>query len=55
VPGCRSWIKTDLRDLQYTFTEKGLIETPMFMQWVDSIIKTAQARLPAPPAASRPM
>jgi len=40
--GVQQHIKTDLRGLQYTFAEKGLIENPRFMQWVDSVIKTAQ-------------
>ena len=53
--GVQRNIKTDLRGLQYTFAENGLIENPKFMQWVDSIIKTAQAGPPAKPAASRPM
>lgn len=52
--GVQRNIKTDLRGLQYTFAEKGLIENPKFMQWVDSVIKTAQASPPAKPA-SRPM
>lgn len=53
--GVQRNIKTDLRGLQYTFAEKGLIENPRFMEWVDSIVKTAQAGPPAKPAASRPM
>lgn len=52
--GVQRNIKTDLRGLQYTFAEKGLIENPRFMQWLDSIIKTAQAAPPAKPAASQP-
>jgi hypothetical protein len=52
--GVQRNIKTDLRGLQYTFAEKGLIENPKFMQWVDSVIKTAEAR-PAAQPASRPM
>jgi hypothetical protein len=52
--GVQRNIKTDLRGLQYTFAEKGLIENPKFMQWVDSVIRTAEAR-PATQPASRPM
>ena len=52
--GVQRNIKTDLRGLQYTFAEKGLIENPRFMQWLDSIIKTAQAAAPAKPAANQP-
>jgi sirohydrochlorin cobaltochelatase len=52
--GVQRNIKTDLRGLQYTFAEKGLIENPKFMQWVDSVIRTAEAR-PAAQPASRPM
>lgn len=48
--GVQRNIKTDLRGLQYTFAEKGLIENPKFMQWVDSVIKTAQAGPSAKPA-----
>jgi len=52
--GVQRNIKTDLRGLQYTFAEKGLIENPKFMQWVDSVITTAEAS-PAGRPASRPM
>jgi len=52
--GVQRNIKTDLRGLQYTFAEKGLIENPRFMQWLDSIIKTAQAAAPTKPAANQP-
>ncbi|MDH5254853.1 MAG: hypothetical protein OEW72_02955 [Gammaproteobacteria bacterium] len=52
--GVQRNIKTDLRGLQYTFAEKGLIENPKFMQWVDSVIRTAEAR-PAAQPAGRPM
>jgi hypothetical protein len=52
--GVQRNIKTDLRGLQYTFAEKGLVENPKFMQWVDSVIRTAEAR-PAAQPASRPM
>ncbi len=51
--GVQQHIKTDLRGLQYTFAEKGLIENPRFMQWVDSVIKAAQNGGPSQP--SRPM
>ena len=44
--GVQQHIKTDLRGLQYTFAEQGLIENPRFMQWVDSVIKTAQGATP---------
>ncbi len=44
--GVQQHIKTDLRGLQYTFAEKGLIENPRFMQWVDSVIKAAQGATP---------
>jgi hypothetical protein len=52
--GVQRNIKTDLRGLQYTFAEKGLIENPKFMEWVDSVVSTAEAR-PAAQPASRPM
>ena len=51
--GVQVHIKTDLRGLQYTFAEKGLIENPRFMQWVDSVIKTAQSAETGP-AQTRP-
>ena len=47
--GVQQHIKTDLRGLQYTFAEKGLIENPRFMQWVDSVIKAAQSATAANP------
>ena len=50
--GVQRNIKTDLRGLQYTFAEKGLIENPKFMQWVDSVIKTAEARSRRPTCQS---
>jgi hypothetical protein len=51
--GVQQHIKTDLRGLEYTFAEKGLIENPRFTQWVDSVIKTAQnANVPK---ANKPM
>jgi hypothetical protein len=52
--GVQRNIKTDLRGLQYTFAEKGLIENPKFMLWVDSVVKAAQAGPAARPAA-KPM
>jgi hypothetical protein len=51
--GVQQHIKTDLRGLQYTFAEKGLVENPRFMQWVDSVIKAAQSVTPA--SSGRPM
>ena len=47
--GVQQHIKTDLRGLQYTFAEKGLVENPKFMQWVDSVIKSAQSTASANP------
>jgi len=47
--GVQQHIKTDLRGLQYTFAEKGLVENPKFMQWVASVVKAAQADIPAKP------
>lgn len=44
--GVQRNIKTDLRGLQYTFAEKGLIENPRFMQWVESVVKNAEATAP---------
>lgn len=52
--GVQRNIKTDLRGLQYSFAEQGLIEHPKFMQWVDNVVRTAEAGKPAQPAA-RPM
>jgi hypothetical protein len=51
--GVQQHIKTDLRGLQYTFAEKGLVENPRFIEWVDSVIKTAQNGVPSRP--SQPM
>jgi len=51
--GVQQHIKTDLRGLQYTFAEKGLVENPKFPQWVESVIKTAQNG--SVPPANKPM
>lgn len=50
--GVQRNIKTDLRGLQYTFAEKGLVENPKFMQWVDSVIRTAETGRLARPGRS---
>jgi hypothetical protein len=51
--GVQRNIKTDLRGLEYTFAEKGLVENPKFIQWVDSVVKSAEAEHAAKPG--RPM
>ncbi|TFG88014.1 MAG: hypothetical protein E4H19_00120 [Chromatiales bacterium] len=44
--GVQQHIKTDLRGLEYTFAERGLSESPKFVQWVDSLVAAAVAESP---------
>ena len=44
--GVQQHIKTDLRGLDYTFAERGLSESPKFVQWVDSLVAAAVADSP---------
>jgi hypothetical protein len=41
--GVQQHIITDLRGLDYTFAERGLSESPKFIQWVDAIVAAAAA------------
>jgi hypothetical protein len=53
--GVQMHIKQDLRGLKYSFAEKGLAESPKFIQWAEGEVEqaVAQAGAPGPKAPAR--